>query len=241
MTVVWVVLAALVGGFAGGMGATSAGSWLRRWLERRRSRARSKHPKSPNIEDKQPATSHDIDLIRGDLTTVKGVVDQVHELVSQLYRELEKPNTDQPEPPVIPRIAPAFTVDRVDSWRSPSPPRDDQIGYGEVKRPLDSPAAPLAAAPANAINVEARDDRLIPTSSYPPEAWLEPRGPASGQLWLNPGFTLNEYSLRRLSTFFHWESEQPGATYETQRPARIQWDEGRRIGTVIERGSARPC
>jgi hypothetical protein len=101
-------------------------------------------------------------------------------------------------------------------------------------------ARPAAGPPPNAVNVEARDDRIVSSSSYPPEAWLEPRGPAVGHLWLNPGVALNENALRRLSTFFQWQSERAGATYDTETPAVVRWDEGQRVGTVSQRGTARP-
>jgi len=102
------------------------------------------------------------------------------------------------------------------------------------------PAPPMASAPPNAVNVEARDDRIVSSASYPPEAWLEPKGPAAGLLWLNPGVALNENALRRLSTFFEWQGERAGLTYDTLTPAEVRWDEGQRIGTVTRRGLARP-
>jgi hypothetical protein len=103
-----------------------------------------------------------------------------------------------------------------------------------------NPAPPMASAPPNAVNVEARDDRIVSSASYPPEAWLEPKGPAVGHLWLNPGVALNENALRRLSTFFEWQGERAGLTYDTLEPAEVRWDEGQRIGTVTRRGRARP-
>jgi hypothetical protein len=107
--------------------------------------------------------------------------------------------------------------------------------------PLD-PVAPHASAgpPPNAVNVEARDDRIVASTSYPPEAWLEPRGPAVAHLWLNPSVALNENALRRLSTFFQWQGERAGATYDTDTPAVLRWDEGQRVGTLTRRGTARP-
>jgi hypothetical protein len=104
------------------------------------------------------------------------------------------------------------------------------------------PVAPRAPAgpPPNAVSVEARDDRIVASSSYPPEAWLEPRGPAVAHLWLNPAVALNENALRRLSTFFEWRGERAGATYDTDTPAVLRWDEGQRVGTVTQRGTARP-
>jgi len=111
--------------------------------------------------------------------------------------------------------------------------RDD--GYGG----WDAPA--VSGPPENAIMVEARDDRIVATSSFPPEAWLQVGpGPAEGQVRLNPVVALNENALRRLSTFFEWQGERPGSTYETIEPAEVRWDSGQRIGTFIKRGSARP-
>ena len=115
-----------------------------------------------------------------------------------------------------------------------------------VPTPPDGPAQtpvtprPPAGPPPNAVNVEARDDRIVASSSYPPEAWLEPRGPAVAHLWLNPSVALNENALRRLSTFFEWRGERAGATYDTDQPAVLRWDEGQRVGTINVRGIARP-
>jgi hypothetical protein len=110
----------------------------------------------------------------------------------------------------------------------------------DAPRERESAPHPAAGPPPNAVNVEARDDRIVASSSYPPEAWLEPRGPAVAHLWLNPVVALNENALRRLSTFFHWQPERPGATYDTEQPAVLRWDEGQRVGTVSQRGTARP-
>jgi hypothetical protein len=102
-------------------------------------------------------------------------------------------------------------------------------------------APPVSAPPANAVLVEARDDRIVATSSFPPEAWLEVGpGPAEGRVTLNPVVALNENALRRLSTFFEWQGERPGSAYETLRPALVRWDNGQRIGTFQVRGAARP-
>jgi uncharacterized coiled-coil protein SlyX len=102
-------------------------------------------------------------------------------------------------------------------------------------------APPVTTPPANAVLVEARDDRIIATSSFPPEAWLKPGpGPAEGEVTLNPMVALNENALRRLSTFFEWQGERPGSAYETLRPAVVRWDSGQRIGTFQMRGAARP-
>lgn len=129
----------------------------------------------------------------------------------------------------------------------PAPLR--QSPYDAPPGPYDAPLAqevaattprPAAGPPANAVNVEARDDRIVASSSYPPEAWLEPRGPAVAHLWLNPNVALNENALRRLSTFFEWRPERAGASYDTEQPAVLRWDEGQRVGTVTTRGTARP-
>ncbi len=234
MTLGWVMLVALAAGFAGGLGAGAAGRWVRRGLERHRGRSRRMSPRDPALDAEQTATQLDVKNIRSDLGKVQRAVEAVQAEVSMLARKLAKPAENRPlaPTPARPRTAPPVEPD--DPWRDSAPPR----------APDYSPDAPATGAPAeppmNAINVEARDDRLVGSRSYPPEAWLEPGGPASGQLSLNPSVALNEYALRRLSTFFHWEEERPGAAYETVRPAQIQWDEGRRTGTVIERGSARP-
>lgn len=118
----------------------------------------------------------------------------------------------------------------------------DTPATGSYEAPPDREisARPAAGPPPNAVSVEARDDRIVASSSYPPEAWLEPRGPAVGHLWLNPGVALNENALRRLSTFFQWQSERAGATYDTETPAVVRWDEGQRVGIMSQRGTARP-
>ncbi|HEX2211183.1 MAG TPA: hypothetical protein VHG93_26100, partial [Longimicrobium sp.] len=123
------------------------------------------------------------------------------------------------------------------------PATEHDIGAANgYEAPAGREAAPRAPAgpPPGAVNVEARDDRIVASSSYPPEAWLEPRGPAVAHLWLNPSVALNENALRRLSTFFHWQTERAGATYDTETPAVLRWDEGQRVGTVTQRGIARP-
>lgn len=99
---------------------------------------------------------------------------------------------------------------------------------------------PPAQPPPNTVPVEARHDRIVASSTYPPEAWLEPRGPAVAHLWLNPLVALNDNALRRLSTFFQWQPERPGATYDTIHPAILRWDEVERVGAVTRRGIARP-
>jgi hypothetical protein len=109
--------------------------------------------------------------------------------------------------------------------------------YADVDLGLGAPAGP----PANAVNVEARDDRIVTTSSYPPEAWLQiGPGLAEGRVSLNPAVALNEYALRRLSTFFEWQGARAGATYRTLTPATVRWDDGQRIGILVSRGVARP-
>lgn len=110
----------------------------------------------------------------------------------------------------------------------------------DAPREREAAPRPAAGPPPGAVNVEARDDRIVASSSYPPEAWLEPRGPAVAHLWLNPNVALNENALRRLSTFFQWQPERAGASYDTDQPAVLRWDEGQRVGTVSQRGSARP-
>jgi hypothetical protein len=108
--------------------------------------------------------------------------------------------------------------------------------------PLAAPAHPAPRAtlpPPNAVVVEVRDDRIVDSSAYPPEAWLEPRGPAVGYLWLNPHVPLTEYALRRLSTYFVWEVKRENAPYDTVTPAEVRWDESQRVGTLGSQGRAR--
>lgn len=94
--------------------------------------------------------------------------------------------------------------------------------------------------PPNAFSVEARDGQIILSQRSPAEAWLEPRGPAEAHLWLNPDVALNESALHRLGSFFEWQAELAGASYETERPAAVRWDETERVGVVTNRGTARP-
>jgi hypothetical protein len=109
--------------------------------------------------------------------------------------------------------------------------------YGNLGADVGLPAGP----PANALNVEARDDRIVATASFPPEAWLEiGPGPAEGRVSLNPAVALNEYALRRLSTFFELQGARAGTTYHTVTPASVRWDDGQRVGTLLSRGVARP-
>jgi hypothetical protein len=102
---------------------------------------------------------------------------------------------------------------------------------------LPAPGGP----PPNATLVEARDDRIVSSSTYPPEAWLEPgSGPAERRLMLNPALALNENALRRLSTFFRFDGERAGSAYLAAVPAVIRWDDGARVGFLVSRGEARP-
>jgi hypothetical protein len=106
---------------------------------------------------------------------------------------------------------------------------------------LDPGRGVTSGPPAGALNVEARDDRIVTTASYPPEAWLEiDPGRAEGRVSLNPTMALNEIALRRLSTFFEWQGARPGASYQTLTPATVRWDDGQRVGTLVSRGVARP-
>jgi hypothetical protein len=102
---------------------------------------------------------------------------------------------------------------------------------------LPGPGGP----PPNATLVEAREDRIVSSSTYPPEAWLEPgNGPAERRLMLNPALALNENALRRLSTFFRFDGERAGSAYLAAVPAVIRWDDGARVGFLVSRGEARP-
>jgi hypothetical protein len=154
-----------------------------------------------------------------------------------------------PSPPRDPweNQRPVEWMDRIDAGLSGAPAYEtfDQPPAAGLGAPAAVPAEPVAprapaGPPPNAVSVEARDDRIVASSSYPPEAWLEPRGPAVAHLWLNPSVALNENALRRLSTFFQWQGERAGATYDTDTPAVLRWDEGQRVGTVTQRGTARP-
>src|SRR5215213_892550 len=70
----------------------------------------------------------------------------------------------------------------------------------EVENGPASSSSPVVGPPPGAVLVEARDDRLVPTASYPPEAWLEAaNGGPERLVRLNPVVTLNEYALRRLA------------------------------------------
>ncbi|MFL5386454.1 MAG: hypothetical protein ACJ8GN_28375 [Longimicrobiaceae bacterium] len=118
---------------------------------------------------------------------------------------------------------------------------DELVLEADPYASLDAGVGAPAGPPANALNVEARDDRIVSSSTYPPEAWLEiGPGPAEGRVTLNPAVALNEYALRRLSTFFEWQGTRVGSTYHTMRPATVRWDDGQRVGTVVSRGVARP-
>lgn len=227
------ILGAVIGGFFGGLAARSFGKWL--------SHVRSGRGSSPPPASSPPHAGEDarqLQLIRDDLWKVKDTVERVLEEVSPLAGRIERvaETLRRPEPPsgVVP---PPPRAPQREPWVERGEPAATSAFDGE---PQPVAAVAVTAPPPNAINVEARDDRLVASDSYPPEAWLEPRGPAAGQLWLNPAVSLNEYALRRLSTFFRWEPERPGARYETETPASVQWDEGRRVGTVVSRGTARP-
>lgn len=123
--------------------------------------------------------------------------------------------------------------------RGDLPLMDDPYATGGGDARDFQPAS--SGPPPNAVLVEARDDRIISSSSYPPEAWLEPgSGPTERRVFLNAAVALNEYALRRLSTFFRWEGERAGSRYQTESPAVIRWDDGQQVGTLKERGTARP-
>lgn len=123
----------------------------------------------------------------------------------------------------------------------------DALGFDPVSNPPGEPerwergsVAP-AGPPPNALNVEARDDRIVATASFPPEAWLAVvAGSADASVTLNPAVRLNEYALQRLSTFFEWDARRPDATYHTVQPATVKWDDGARVGVLVSRGRAQP-
>jgi hypothetical protein len=154
---------------------------------------------------------------------------------------------DRPE---APPSTPAWAARS--GFTDPRPTAGGFGGYGEGRDPVDESqgsraprdawaaiASPSAGPPANAVSVEARDDRIVASSSYPPEAWLEVSGAAEARVTLNPAVRLNEYALQRLSTFFEWEGRRPDSTYETVSPASVKWDDGARVGVLVSRGRAR--
>jgi hypothetical protein len=276
-TTLLVLLAALVGGFAGGVASHLA-----------RSRGVAGFGRSSGSGSRSGGSfqtvgdGDEIRPLRADVLRLKETVERVLQEVSDLSRlvrgEMGQTRRGGDEAPNVQRTAhgvgPGRTGQTPIGPRGPESGRDRDLagrsggGYStagsrDADLPIRSigggapplqvthdayhdepgaynPAPPMASAPPNAVNVEARDDRIVSSASYPPEAWLEPKGPAVGHLWLNPGVALNENALRRLSTFFEWQGERAGLTYDTLTPAEVRWDEGQRIGTVTRRGLARP-
>lgn len=94
-----------------------------------------------------------------------------------------------------------------------------------------NPLSPAAhEPPPDAVNVEASNDVVVPSDRHPPEAWM-----ARGEVSLNPRVTLTDPALQRWSTFFDWERREPGARYQTTRPASVTAN-----GAVVRKGMARP-
>ncbi|CAA9361712.1 MAG: hypothetical protein AVDCRST_MAG89-3783 [uncultured Gemmatimonadetes bacterium] len=95
----------------------------------------------------------------------------------------------------------------------------------------DAPgAAPRREPSPDAASVEASHDIVVSSNRHPPEAWME-----RGEVWLNARVTLTDPALQRWSTFFDWERREPGARYETTRPAVVAAS-----GGVVRKGLARP-
>jgi len=288
-----VLLAALVGGFAGGVASHLARSRGVAGF----GRSGGSGSRSGGSFQTVSSGADDGSLVRADLVRLQKAVERVHEEVVELSvsvrnQRVQEQRGGMGDAPAVQRTAHGVGPRRDPEPapagpRGPEPGRDRDLvgrtgggftgsGLGSGSRNADpsprpaggsaaplqithdayqdepgagsqplgdaaySPAPPMASAPPNAVNVEARDDRIVSSASYPPEAWLEPKGPAVGHLWLNPGVALNENALRRLSTFFEWQGERAGLTYDTLEPAVVRWDEGQRIGTVGQRGRARP-
>jgi hypothetical protein len=288
-TALLVLLAALVGGFAGGMASHLARTRGVAGFGGSRGGGRSG---GGGRFQAVPSEADDGSLVRADLVRLQKAVERVHEEVVELSvsirnqrRQGQEQRGGMGDAPNIQRTA--FGAGPRRPEPSPAGPRGPESGRardlparqpgggyppagsrefdpsprstggdawfdepGTTPRPAShplgdaleayNPAPAMASAPPNAVSVEARDDRIVSSASYPPEAWLEPKGPATGHLWLNPGVALNENALRRLSTFFEWQGERAGLTYDTLEPAVVRWDEGQRIGTVSQRGRARP-
>ncbi len=89
----------------------------------------------------------------------------------------------------------------------------------------------------DAVLVEANNDAIVPSPRHPAEAWLERRG-GEAEVWLNPAVPLTDPALQRWSTFFDWERREPGARFQTSRPALVTWSGG--SGTLLRKGMARP-
>lgn len=96
--------------------------------------------------------------------------------------------------------------------------------------PSPIPAAQPREPSPDAANVEASHDIVVSSVRHPPEAWME-----RGEVWLNPRVTLTDPALQRWSTFFDWERREPGARYQTVRPAAVAAS-----GGVVHKGLARP-
>ncbi|MBV9772898.1 MAG: hypothetical protein JO040_03070 [Gemmatimonadetes bacterium] len=124
---------------------------------------------------------------------------------------------------------------------------DRRGGFDPDPRPrAPVPADPAWATPAaaqprepspDAVHVEASNDAVLPSVRHPPEAWLERRG-GDDEVWLNPRVTLTDPALQRWSTFYDWERREPGARYQTLRPAVVMWSGD--SGMVLRKGMARP-
>lgn len=246
----WVFLAAVVGGFVGGVAAHLA---RLRW----RGGAGTQRLAPPLTRDRLAVDSSQLDAIRRDVQSVQGTIERVLEemnTVSQRIGSLAAAPNPAPvasragdQRTTMPRDGGARRAETAGAGpamerRSQEPRQSGAApagGFRETPRAPEPPPRPVGPPP-NAITVEARDDRIVPSPSYPPEAWVAPTGPAAAQLWINPAVALNEYALRRLSTFFEWQGMRDGAMYHTERPALLRWDEGQRVGTVTQRGSARP-
>ncbi|HLL84093.1 MAG TPA: hypothetical protein VK420_15625 [Longimicrobium sp.] len=118
--------------------------------------------------------------------------------------------------------------------------RDEFVWGSDPTPALADPAwsAPAAAQPHEpspaAEPVEASNDAVISSQRHPPEAWLERKGGES-EVWLNARVTLTDAGLQRWSTFFDWERREPGARYQTTRPARVTSS-----GGLVSKGVARP-
>jgi hypothetical protein len=230
VTALWLFIVALVGGAVGGTAVFAIHYVFYGRLDSVTTRQPRDGAEGEMVDD----LAKQLELIRDDLWKARDISSRVLEELSPLSGKLDA------------LAAGAILHVRGEKvglqTQRPDALREDLAPYPGTSGPLRPSAMPSAPTlpPPNAINVEAREDRLVASPSYPPEAWLEPQGPASGRLWLNPQVALTENALRRLSAFFSWETESPGCAYETREPAVVHWDDARRTGSVTTRGTARP-
>ncbi|HEX2189389.1 MAG TPA: hypothetical protein VHG51_10850 [Longimicrobiaceae bacterium] len=203
-----------------------------------------------------------LDVVRADLQRVGDLLERLLEVTVELHQARVDAPRPEPagrparggvrEPVRNPSPGPAplsgATWRRGGSDPGPLVRHDERDGGFDPN--LDAPApawvdpaspapsaAHLAAPSADALNVEAKDDAVVPSPRHPAEAWLERRG-GSGEVWLNPQVPLTDPALQRWSTFFEWERREPGARYQATRPAVVSWSGT--AGTVVRKGLARP-